>query len=89
MHCIFHIALHQLPIIKVDIELPVPLAVYQFSFSFTFHCSVISYKESSSHRTDKTKTILFDLEVCLLPRLEMLGKFVLFGPSCNKINMHV
>lgn len=42
-------------------------------FSYVFHCSVPSYKESTSHKRDKIRTIRFDLEVCFLPRLEMLG----------------
>lgn len=43
--------------------------------SYVFHCSVRSYKESSHHKKDKVKKIRFDLEVCFLPRLEMLGKY--------------
>ena len=59
--------------------------LYSFSFSFLFHCSVPSYRESSAHKKEKIKTIRFELEVCLLPRLEMLGKSIVvplinFGP---------
>lgn len=33
-----------------------------------------SYKESTSHKKEKVKVIKFDLEICLLPRLDMLGE---------------
>lgn len=41
--------------------------------NYIFHCSVPSFKESSTHKKDRLKVVRFDLEVCFLPRLEMIG----------------
>ena len=43
-------------------------------FRYLLQCSVPSYKESTSHKKEKVKVIKFDLEICLLPRLDMLGE---------------
>lgn len=52
------------------------LHVFQ-QFRYLLQCSVPSYKESTSHKKEKVKVIKFDLEICLLPRLDMLGEPIL------------